>query len=45
MMKALLLMLFLPVLIWQSSAYFVTIDAHSEECFYEKIVETGAKVG
>lgn len=29
----------------KSLAYFVTIDAHSEECFYEKVTEAGAKLG
>lgn len=28
-----------------SFAYFVTIDAHSEECFLEKVTEPGIKMG
>lgn len=28
----------------QSSAYFVTVDAHAEECFFDK-VEEGTKMG
>lgn len=35
------LLVFLP----KVQSYFVTIDAHSEECFYERIEETGIKVG
>lgn len=26
------------------SAYFITVDAHAEECFFDK-VETGTKLG
>lgn len=29
----------------KSLAYFVTIDAHSEECFYEKVSDPGTKLG
>lgn len=25
--------------------YFVTIDAHADACFYERVEETGIKVG
>lgn len=28
----------------QSLAYFVTVDAHAEECFFDK-VEEGTKMG
>jgi hypothetical protein len=27
-----------------SSAYFITVDAHAEECFFDK-VEAGTKMG
>lgn len=36
--------LFILIIFKLSSAYYVTIDAHAEECFFER-VNTGTKLG
>ncbi|XP_063606568.1 transmembrane emp24 domain-containing protein-like isoform X2 [Penaeus indicus] len=43
-MRSLVAFLALFSLFWASEAYFITIDAHAEECFFEKVT-TGTKLG
>lgn len=42
--KLIYLMLMIIVSISKCSAYFITVDAHAEECFFDK-VEAGTKMG
>ncbi len=44
MKSVLVLLVFLSVLVSKSSQFFVTIDAHSEECFFDRAV-AGTKLG
>ncbi|XP_037794800.1 transmembrane emp24 domain-containing protein 2-like isoform X4 [Penaeus monodon] len=43
-MRNLVALLALSSVLWATEAYFVTIDAHAEECFFEKVT-TGTKLG
>lgn len=43
-MKTLVSLVLLFCLVSLSQAYFITVDAHAEECFYEKTT-TGTKLG
>lgn len=44
MIKYWLFALFISSIFIPSYSYFITVDAHAEECFFEK-VETGTKMG
>lgn len=44
MFKPALTLLILNAIVEQSFAYFITVDAHAEECFFDK-VETATKLG
>ncbi|XP_043257161.1 transmembrane emp24 domain-containing protein-like [Colletes gigas] len=43
-MRWLILCLFLIVLSTSANCYFITVDAHAEECFFDR-VESGTKMG
>ena len=43
-MKFILYTFFLVLLIKKSTQYFITVDAHSEECFFDRAV-AGTKLG
>lgn len=43
-MKFILYIFFLVLLIKKSTQYFITVDAHSEECFFDRAV-AGTKLG
>uniref|UniRef100_V5H1B3 Transmembrane emp24 domain-containing protein n=1 Tax=Anoplophora glabripennis TaxID=217634 RepID=V5H1B3_ANOGL len=42
--KIISLFMLLTICVHQSLAYFITVDAHAEECFFDK-VEAGTKMG
>lgn len=42
--RALPLVFFLIYTIAPTSSYFITVDAHAEECFFDR-VEAGTKMG
>lgn len=42
--KVIFLFVVLIISVHQSLAYFITVDAHAEECFFDK-VEAGTKMG
>lgn len=43
-MRWLILYVFLVIFISDARSYFITVDAHAEECFFDK-VEFGTKMG
>lgn len=43
-MKLLINLLLFASIFYYTSAYYITVDAHAEECFFER-VEQGTKMG